>query len=271
MQPASAQTEPGHGGTDSRKVPCARCGRENAVAARICVGCGAELANAPGPKGMLPDALADPVAFKPLPPRDPQFFLRATVASGVVLAVLAGGAYFLYKNFFLADFSPAYTRRMPASDERKEAAAGPAAAGRVAPPAVMQTPAPRTATPAPQAAKPSLPQETLVSAPRAAVPSTAAPRSAPALSKSPGKSPPPRAAVKPAAAATAKPADIAVGSCTEALAAIGLCAAAAPPQGRVRAPAEIAPASAPLPRTTPCEASVAALGLCAPATNPRKE
>lgn len=264
MQPESAKTEPGPGDKEGRPTRCARCGRENAATAKICVGCGAQVADAPGATGGPPDALPDPVSFRPLPKRDPQFLLRAAVASGVVLVVLVGAVYFIYMNFFLADFSPAYTRRMPASDERKEAAPGPAAAGKLVPPPVVHTPAP-------QAATPSLPQEKPVLAPRAAVPSTAAPRPAPAPSKAPGKAPPPRAAVKPAAAATAKPADIAVESCTEALAAIGLCVAGAAPQARARTPAQSVPPPAAGARTTPCEDGVAALGLCAPATNPRKE
>ena len=165
MQPASAQTGPGHGATDSRQVPCARCGRENAADAKFCAGCGAGLASAQGATADAADASLDVELFKPLPQRDPQFFYRAALTSGVAIAVLGAAAYYVYTNFFFADFSPAYTRTEPAAEDRTDAGTGPAAAGKVtpAPEAQPRPPVPRSETPAIAAESPAM-------APRAAVP-----------------------------------------------------------------------------------------------------
>jgi hypothetical protein len=264
MQPASAQTEPGHGGTDGRHVPCARCGRENAADARFCAGCGAALASAQEATAEAADASLDVELFKPLPQRDPQFFYRAAVTSGVAIAVLGAAAYYVYTNFFFADFSPVYTRTMPATEDRTDAGTGPAAAGKV-------TPAPEAeARPlVPQAETPAIAAESPAMAPRAAVPSPATAGGDAAPSKAPSKAAPPQSAARPAAAAMVKPAAIGAGSCTEAIAAVGLCAAEAKP--RARPPAESKSTPAPRPGAVPCEQGVAALGLCVPATNQGKE
>jgi hypothetical protein len=137
--------------------------------------------------------------FKPLPPRDPQFAFRAAVASGVLAVVLGGAAYYLYTNFFFADFSLAYKRPVPATEGRMGAVPGPAGTG--ADTAVTGVIAP---VPIPQG-------EAAAVAPESVVPSRpGAPRSAPARSAPPRSTPMQATPVEPRAPRKAAPARVAV-------------------------------------------------------------
>jgi hypothetical protein len=258
MQPASAQTAPGPGGPAKDEVRCSRCGRENAADAKFCAGCGIVLTKAPEAAA---DALEPPLnadVFKPLPRRDPRLAFRIAVAGGVLAVAVAGAAYYLYRNFFFADFSPAYLRAVPAGEERKGVAAGTVGTGAAG--ATVETNAP---TPVPERETAAIVPE---SAPRHPTPARAAPpratpaRIAPAELHAPRKAAPARIAVKPAA--------IRAEACTEALSAVGLCVSAAPQAARTAGGDSASKSAAPpQPGSGSCQEGVSALGLCAPASN----
>ncbi len=251
MQPVSAQTNPEPGTATQGQARCSRCGRENAADAKFCAGCGIVLTNAAEATGEALDASLSAEFFKPLPRRDPQFAFRVTVVGGVLAVVVAGGAYFLYKNFLFTDFSPAYMRSAPAGEERKGGLAGQVGTGVVTPTIRPEAPAP---VPERDAAA--------ISPESVETPPPGPQRPVPAEPRAPRKAAPARVAIKPAA--------VRAESCTEALAAVGLCQSAAP-QG-VRAPADAPPKpAAQRPAAASCQEGVAALGLCEPASNQRKE
>jgi hypothetical protein len=263
MQPASAQAAPGPGGPVKDEARCSRCGRENAVDAKFCAGCGIVLGKAPEAAANALDAPLSADVFKPLPQRDPRFAFRVAVASGVLTVAVAGAAYYLYRNFFFADFSPAYLRAVPATEERKGVATGPVGTSVTTTTTEAQAPAPvperNTAAAALEPAPPS-PGPARAASARAA-PARAAPaRSVPAEPRAPRKAVPARIAVKPASMRAEE--------CTEALSAVGLCGSAAPQAASVAAgDAASKPAATPQRGTGSCQEGVSALGLCAPASN----
>jgi len=267
-------------------VRCARCGRGNAADAKFCAGCGVVLTGAADAAAEALDAPLSAEVFKPLPARDPQFAFRVAVASGVLVVVLGAAAYYLYKNFFFADFSLAYKRSVPAAEVRKDGAPGPASTG--AEPAATGVIKP---VPVPQGEAPAMAPESVaparIEAPPSAPPRSAPPRSAPPRSAPPPSAPPrsasarstelqsapseSRAPRKPAPARIAvKPAAIGAASCTDALAAVGLCVSASPQAPRTTGDAVSKPAAAQSGAGS-CQDGISALGLCTPASNQRKE
>lgn len=258
MQPASAQTAHGPGGPAKDEVRCSACGRGNAADAKFCAGCGNALTKVPEAAADALDATLSADVFKPLPRRDPRLAFRIAVAGGVLTAAVAGGAYYLYRNFFFADFSPAYLRAVPAAEERKGIATGPVGTGVTATTIEAQVPADaperQTSAKAPEfATRPPAPRLT-------AQPPPVPPRTAPAESRAPRKAAPVRIAVKPAA--------IRAEACTEALSAVGLCVSAAPQAARAAGgDATSKSVAPPQPGAGSCQEGVSALGLCAPASN----
>jgi hypothetical protein len=252
MQPASAQTNPEPGSSALGEVRCSRCGRGNAADAKFCAGCGTVLTKAADATAEALDASLSADVFKPLPKRDPQFAFRVAVASGVLVMVVVGAAYYLYRNFLFVDFSPAFTRSMPPDASRMGVAPGPVDTGKVTP-----TPEANAPTPAPQG-------EAVVSPPQSATQPPSAPRLAPTERRAPRKT-------ASESSATIKPAAVSPASCTQAMAAVGLCQAASPEESRTPAAAASAPQGAPRQGAVSCEEGVAALGLCAPASNKGRE
>ena len=263
MQPASLQTASAPGSPAKDEVRCSRCGRGNAADAKFCAGCGNVLAKAPEPAGDALDAALSADVFKPLPRRDPRLAFRIAVAGGVLVVTVAGAAYYLYRNFFFADFSPAYLRAVPAVEERKGIATGPVGTGATTATTEAQTPTPaperETASVAPESA-PS-PRTPALSPPARTGPRRAAPALiAPAKLDAPRQAAPARIAVEPTA--------IRAEACTEALSAVGLCVSAAPQAARAAGGDAASKSGAPpQPATGSCQEGVSALGLCAPVSN----
>lgn len=252
MQPASAHTNPEPGSSAQGEVRCSRCGRGNAVDAKFCAGCGIVLTKAAEASAEALEAPLTADVFKPLPKRDPQFAFRVAVASGVLVLVVAGAGYYLYRNFLFVDFSPAFTRSLPANTSRMGVAPSLVDTGKVAP-----SPEANAPTPAPQG-------EAVVSPPQSATRPPPVTRSAPADLRAPRKT-------ASESSAAIKPAAVSPASCTQAMAAVGLCQAASSEGSRAPSAAASTPKGPAQPRAASCEGGVAALGLCAPASNQGKE
>lgn len=200
-----------------------------------------------------PQAPLDPGAFKPIPERDPRFAFRLAVAAGVLVIALAGFGVYVYRTLYYVDLSPAWST--PPTADRKGAAPGPLNE--------------EASTPALEAAatRPSS-RQAIADAPQSeGAPATADPPQAAAppsaMSRPPAQRTAPREP-KPAPDAVAtrvgpKPAAVSAASCTEALAAMGLCTPGPVPRAQV--PADVAgdPAA--------CSKGVAALGLCSPSAD----
>jgi hypothetical protein len=261
MQPASAQTNPESGSSAQGEVRCSRCGRGNAADAKFCAGCGTVLTKAADATAEALDASLSADVFKPLPKRDPQFAFRVAVASGVLVMVVAGAGYYLYRNFLFVDFSPAFTRSMPPDASRMGVAPGPVDTGKVTP-----TPETSVPTPAPEANAPTPARqgEAAVSPPKSVTQPPAPLRPAPAERRAPRKT-------ASESSAAIKPAAVSPASCTQAMAAVGLCQAASPEESRTPAAAASAHARGSAQGAASCEGGVAALGLCAAASNQGKE
>jgi hypothetical protein len=175
-----------------------------------------------------------------------------TVVGGVLAVVVAGAAYYLYKNFLFTDFSPAYMRSAPAGEGRAGGLSGQVGTGVVTP-----TTEPAPSAPVPERDAPAVAPESV------ATPPPVPQRPVASEPRAPRKAAPLRIAVKPAA--------VRAEACTEALAAVGLCGTAVPPTVRVSGDTAAKPAEAPRASTGSCKEGVAALGLCPPESIQRKE
>jgi hypothetical protein len=225
-----------------------------------------------GPAGT--NASLDPAAFKPLPKRDPRFAFRVAVAGGGLAVALIALGYYVYQSFFYADFSPALTSAVPATEDRTRATTGPVGGGMLGPDAEekveTQARSRQEAAAMPQTEEATKrDSSSSIASPAPTRSATPSPRPVPRVPQTPPNGAVGRAAPKPQAI---KPAAVAAESCSEALAAMGLCTPAAPrraqaPGGRAAAPA----AAAAPPASAACKEGVAALGLCAPTTGQRKE
>jgi len=220
------------------------------------------------------DALLDPQVFRPLPKRDPRLAFRlAVVGAGLALAVIGGGVY-IYRNFFYADFSPSLSSPVPGREDRARATADSAGTGALGPNAEgqiqAQPAASQGAVAAPQTEK-ALSRASSLAAPSAPPAATPPPRGNEARRTAIQATPSKPAATGSAATkpATIKPAVVSTGSCTQALAAMGLCTPTAPRRATVsRGPAT---GQAATPAPADCKEGVAALGLCTTSSGQRKE
>lgn len=206
-----------------------------------------------------PAAPLDPGAFTPLPERDPRLAFRLAVAAGVLALALAGFGFYVYRTFFYVDLSPAWS--IPPPGDRKDKAARPMGGGTLTPGAEREVAAQPVHREAPadkprSEEAPPRPDPVPTTAPRPAMARIPAPPFAPREPKPSPDAVATRAVVKPAAV----PAE----SCTEALAAVGLCTPGASPRARTPAEAARKPAAAPQPDAAACREDVAALGLCSP-------
>lgn len=233
--------------------PCPTCGAVNEVTARTCYQCHARLG--PGDEDAV-QALA-PVTVSPNP-----FAARPSqrlVAAAVGVIVLAIGSYFALRPASKVD-APATAstdaKVQEARSEHKPAVEKPASvAGADAKPL---DPRPAMAVEPPPAAVKSIGRQLTVPPPPASpnVDARIARPTAPAKKDNgPARRPQP---------------------CTDAMAALGLCAQTAA-QKKVAPPPAVAAVPRPEPASTgatgaqPCTEAVAALGLCTPKPTPRKE
>lgn len=219
------------------------------------------------------DAPLSPELFKPLPARDPRFAFRAAVAAGALVLAVAGLAFYLYRTFFYADFSPAMTWRAPPTEERAGAAAGPMGTGVLSPTEATRPPTPlpgrgATAITPRSDEAPARADPPPASSPRTASAPATLPRSALRAPQVPLEDAAARAALRPS---VTKPAAIASESCTEALVAMGLCTPAERPRIPARANTVAETAAPSQQDTATCREGVAALGLCTPLSSQRKE
>jgi hypothetical protein len=196
--------------------PCAVCGKVDNIKATVCTGCGAQFPDLSTLLGS--EAKADaPVAAKPIPPlvSPPPTTMRALPL--IVVALAAGGIplLWLYRNTMpvpkvwqAQPSTPEAT--VPASQEPKLAPTTTTASGQISPSAGASAPS----------VPPSAPPTPLVT--EKPEPAAPAPADKPVAPPKPASKPATKVSSTPTAP---KPATTpAASECTEALAAVGLCA-----------------------------------------------
>jgi hypothetical protein len=217
-------------------LPCPRCGAVNDNVATACYHCERPL---PGRAKELPDA-APPAATVSGPVSRPA---SRAIAGALVLAVMAALAYYAYTQFSVVAPVPP-----PTAGSGEGTRGGPAAAGAIGRNAVAGD------------VTPAKVDESVPPASPAAVP----PEPAPA-EPVPAAASPSRAGRRAAESGQTQP--LSQEACTEATAALGLCAAkdASTPKARPQAEeARKAGGGQEPPRQQGCTEAATALGLCAP-------